>query len=92
MSSPQPVWDVWVRFGHWLIVFGVVFQQFSGEELEPIDTHATVDLLLSTGCFSPRVGIRRTQVCRLLEYSLHRTNGRLTMKRWQVAPFILCSY
>ena len=47
MSSPQPVWDFWVRFGHWLIALGVIFQQFSGDELELIDAHATVGILLS---------------------------------------------
>ena len=47
MSSPQPVWDFWVRFGHWLIALGVIFQQFSGEKLELIDAHATVGILLS---------------------------------------------
>ncbi|MDC3058375.1 hypothetical protein OA099_03355 [Litorivicinus sp.] len=47
MSSPQPVSDFWVRFGHWLIVLGVVFQQFSGEELKRIDTDTSVGLFLS---------------------------------------------
>ena len=47
MLSTQPVWDFWAHFGHWLIVLGFVFQQFSGEELERIDTHATVDVLPS---------------------------------------------
>ncbi len=47
MYSPQPVWDFWVRFGHWLIALGVIFQQISGDELELIDAHATVGILLS---------------------------------------------
>lgn len=47
MSSPQPVWDFWVRVGHWLVALGVIFQQFSGEQLELIDAHATVGVLLS---------------------------------------------
>ncbi len=47
MYSPQPVWDFWVRFGHWLIALGVIFQQISGNELELIDAHATVGILLS---------------------------------------------
>lgn len=47
MSSLQPVWDFWVRFGHWLITLGVIFQQISGDELELIDAHATVGILLS---------------------------------------------
>ena len=47
MSSSQPVWDFWVRFGHWLITLGVIFQQISGDELELIDAHATVGILLS---------------------------------------------
>ena len=42
MLSTQPVWDFWARFGHWLIVLCVVFQQFSSEELERTDTRATV--------------------------------------------------
>lgn len=47
MSSTQPVWNFWVHFGHWLIALGVIFQQISGEELELIDAHATVGILLS---------------------------------------------
>ena len=46
MSSPQPVWDFWVRFDHWLIALGVIFQQISGDKLELIDAHATVGILL----------------------------------------------
>ena len=46
MSALRPVWDIWVRLGHWLIVAGVVFQQISGKELELIDAHATVGILL----------------------------------------------
>ena len=46
MSALRPVWDMWVRLGHWLIVAGVVFQQVSGKELELIDAHATVGILL----------------------------------------------
>ncbi|MGB1967779.1 MAG: cytochrome b/b6 domain-containing protein, partial [Litorivicinaceae bacterium] len=46
MTALRPVWDIWVRLGHWLIVAGVVFQQISGKELELIDAHATVGILL----------------------------------------------
>ena len=46
MSSPQPVWDFWIRLGHWLIVAGIIFQQISGEEIELINAHATVGVLL----------------------------------------------
>ena len=46
MSALRPVWDIWVRLGHWLIVAGVVFQQISGKEIELIDAHATVGILL----------------------------------------------
>lgn len=46
MSSPQPVWDLWVRLGHWLIVTGIIFQQISGENIELVNTHATVGILL----------------------------------------------
>lgn len=46
MSSPQPVWDLWVRLGHWLIVAGIIFQQFSGENIELVSTHAIVGILL----------------------------------------------
>ena len=46
MKALRPVWDIWVRLGHWLIVAGVVFQQISGKELELIDAHATVGILL----------------------------------------------
>ena len=46
MQSKQPVWDIWVRLGHWLIVAGIVFQQISGENLDLMDAHATVGILL----------------------------------------------
>lgn len=46
MSSPQPVWDIWIRIGHWLIVAGIIFQQISGEDIELINLHATVGILL----------------------------------------------
>ena len=46
MQSKQPVWDIWVRLGHWLIVAGIVFQQISGENLDLMDVHATVGILL----------------------------------------------
>ena len=49
MQSKQPVWDIWVRLGHWLIVAGIVFQQISGENLDLMDApfasgHLTVGL------------------------------------------------
>ena len=47
MQSKQPVWDIWVRLGHWLIVAGIVFQQISGEDLDLMDAHATVGILLA---------------------------------------------
>ena len=47
MQSKQPVWDIWVRLGHWLIVAGIIFQQISGENLDLMDSHATVGILLA---------------------------------------------
>jgi cytochrome b len=47
MQSKQPVWDIWVRLGHWLLVLGIAFQQISGEDLDLIDAHATVGILLA---------------------------------------------
>ena len=47
MQSKQPVWDIWVRLGHWSIVAGIVFQQISGENLDLMDAHATVGILLA---------------------------------------------
>ena len=46
MSLPQPVWDLWIRLGHWLIVAGIIFQQISGENIDLINIHATVGILL----------------------------------------------
>jgi len=46
MSLPQPVWDLWIRVGHWLIVAGIIFQQISGENIDLINIHATVGILL----------------------------------------------
>jgi cytochrome b len=46
MSLPQPVWDLWIRLGHWLIVAGIMFQQVSGENIDLIDIHAPVGILL----------------------------------------------
>lgn len=31
MQSKQPVWDIWVRLGHWLIVTGIVANKFQGK-------------------------------------------------------------
>ena len=45
MKALRPVWDIWVR----RVIgcrAGVVFQQISGKELELIDAHATVGILL----------------------------------------------
>lgn len=47
MQPKQPVWDIWVRLGHLLIIAGVVFQQISGEDLDFMDAHATVGTLLA---------------------------------------------
>ncbi len=46
MQKTIPVWDIWVRLGHWSIVLGIVFQQISGGDAEYIDVHATVGILL----------------------------------------------
>ena len=46
MSLPQPVWDLWIRLGHWLIVAGIMFQQISGENIDLVNLHATVGILL----------------------------------------------
>jgi cytochrome b len=46
MSLPQPVWDLWIRLGHWLIIAGIIFQQISGENIDLINIHATVGILL----------------------------------------------
>jgi cytochrome b len=46
MSLPQPVWDLWIRLGHWLIVAGIMFQQISGENIDLVNSHATVGILL----------------------------------------------
>lgn len=46
MQSYQPVWDIWIRLGHWLLVAGIIFQYVSGENIELIDAHATVGILL----------------------------------------------
>ena len=47
MQKTIPVWDIWVRVGHWLIVVGILFQQISGGDAEYVDAHATVGILLS---------------------------------------------
>ena len=47
MQKMIPVWDIWVRLGHWLIVVGFFFQQISGGDTEYIDAHATVGILLA---------------------------------------------
>ena len=47
MQKTIPVWDIWVRLGHWLIVVGILFQQISGGDAEYVDAHATVGILLS---------------------------------------------
>ena len=46
MQKTIPVWDIWVRLGHWLIVLGILFQQISGGDADYIDAHATVGILL----------------------------------------------
>ena len=46
MSLPQPVWDLWIRLGNWLIVAGIIFQQISGENIDLVNIHATVGILL----------------------------------------------
>ena len=46
MQKTIPVWDIWVRLGHWLIVLGILFQQISGGDTAYIDAHATVGILL----------------------------------------------
>lgn len=46
MRPKIPVWDFWIRLGHWLIILGVAFQQYSGEDIDLIDAHATVGILL----------------------------------------------
>jgi cytochrome b len=46
MTATLPVWDIWVRIGHWAVVAAIAFQWFSGEELSWIDAHATVGILL----------------------------------------------
>ncbi|HAN80158.1 MAG TPA: hypothetical protein DCQ47_01780 [Gammaproteobacteria bacterium] len=47
MRETIPVWDIWIRLGHWLIVIGFFFQQISGGDAEYIDAHATVGTLLA---------------------------------------------
>ena len=51
MKPKIPVWDFWIRLGHWLIVLGVAFQQYSGEDIDLIDAHATVGVLLGGWVF-----------------------------------------
>ena len=51
MEKNIPVWDIWVRIGHWLVVVGIVFQQISGGDAEYIDAHATVGILLGGWVF-----------------------------------------
>ena len=46
MKPKIPVWDIWIRLGHWSIVLGIAFQQYSGDDIDLIDTHATVGILL----------------------------------------------
>lgn len=36
----------WVRLGHGLIIVGIIFQQISGEDLDLMDAHATIGILL----------------------------------------------
>lgn len=38
------VWDIWVRFGHWLVVIAVAFQLYSGDVLDLRDFHAWVGI------------------------------------------------
>ncbi len=47
MNVRVPVWDVWVRLGHWTIVVAIAFQWYSGEDIGLIDAHATVGILLA---------------------------------------------
>ena len=89
MSSPQPVWDFWIRFGHWLIVLSVVSQQLSDDELEPIGTHATVDILLSGWVvFRLAWGFVGPKYARFSSFRYTERTDAPAMKRWQVAPFI----
>lgn len=46
MKSRIPVWDIWIRLGHWLIVLGIAFQHYSGDDIDLIDTHASIGILL----------------------------------------------
>lgn len=46
MTPTIPVWDIWVRFGHWAVVVAIAFQWFSGEDIGRIDAHASVGILL----------------------------------------------
>ena len=47
MNTHVPVWDIWVRLGHWAIVVAICFQWYSGEDIGLIDAHATVGILLA---------------------------------------------
>ena len=77
MQSKQPVWDIWVRLGHWLIVAGIVFQQISGENLDLMDVHATVGiLLLGWVMFRLVRGGHRPTVCEVLKFSDPHTANR----------------
>lgn len=40
------VWDIWVRLGHWAVVGMIVFQFYSGEELDLREVHAWVGAAL----------------------------------------------
>lgn len=46
MPTQIAVWDIWVRIGHWAVVAAIAFQWFSGEELDWIDAHASVGIVL----------------------------------------------
>ena len=45
MQKTIPVWDIWVRLGHWLIVL-VFYSSKSLGRCGYIDAHATVGILL----------------------------------------------
>ena len=46
MTATIPVWDIWVRFGHWAVVAAIAFQWFSGEDIGLIDAHASIGIIL----------------------------------------------
>ena len=46
MQESGPVWDIWVRAGHWTLVAAIAFQWYSGEDVALIEAHATVGILI----------------------------------------------